>query len=397
MTHRHLLPWHRALAIALCAWSSGCASPARQHATAALATPSRPATIAWWNTPRRGANFFNRVETDARFRAAAAAGIGLVRLAPDKWETRERDFLLGDADAYRGLVPADLARLRAVLDLAHARGVRVVLTMLSLPGCRWSQNNGDVNDLRLYREERFQAQAIAFWRELAGALRGHPAIVGYNLLNEPRPERAPDTRGFDLSGFYARVVAAVRTVDATTPIVLDASDDASPAAFERLRPIDDPAVLYALHMYEPWPFIDHRNRRQIRYPGPVPDDDAPGGSRLWNADTTAAWLDHVARWQRAHGVPSSRIFAEEFGCPRTHDGAAQWLTDVLDAIEHHGWHWAFYSFREDTWDAMDYELGTAPLPPGYWSAVEAGHPPALVRSDTPLWRTLARRFANRRD
>ena len=76
------------------------------------------------------------------------------------------------------------------------------------------------------------------------------------------------------------------------------------------------------------------------------------------------------------------------GCP---------LTDVLDAIEHHGWHWAFYSCREDTRDAMDYELGTAPLPPGYWSAVEAGHPPTLVHTDTLLWRTLARRFANRRD
>lgn len=360
----------------------------------AVATAA-PTTITYWDTPRHGANLFDRVETDARLGAAAAAGIRLVRLAPDKWETRARDFLLGDADAYQGLVPADLARLRAVLDLAHARGVRVVLTMLSLPGCRWTQNNGGVNDLRLYRDAAFQSQAVAFWRDLARALRGHPALVGYNLLNEPRPERSRDTRGFDLSGFYARVVAAVRTVDANTPIVLDASDDASPAAFARLRRLDDPSVLYALHMYEPWPFIDHRSEGRVRYPGPVPDDDAPGGSRVWSAETVDAWLDQVARWQRETGVPSSRIFAEEFGCPRTHPGAAQWLTDVLDAIERRGWHWAFYSFREDTWSAMDYELGDAPLPPGYWEAVESGHPPALVRARTPLWRILGDRFGAR--
>lgn len=42
---------------------------------------------------------------------------------------------------------------------------------------------------------------------------------------------------------------------------------------------------------------------------------------------------------------------------------------------------------------MDYELGTSPLPDGYWEAVEAGHPPELPRSDNPLWQVIAGRLA----
>ena len=58
--------------------------------------------------------------------------------APDKWQGAGRDFLLGDADAYEGIPPADLAELRRVLDDAHAADLRVVLTTLSLPGARYA-------------------------------------------------------------------------------------------------------------------------------------------------------------------------------------------------------------------------------------------------------------------
>jgi len=35
----------------------------------------------------------------------------------------------------------------------------------------------------------------------------------------------------------------------------------------------------------------------------------------------------------------------------------------MDAVEERGGHWAFYSFREDEWDGMDYELPES-LKPG---------------------------------
>src|SRR5436309_2849176 len=83
-------------------------------------------------------------------------GLELVRLVPDGWRTRRRDFLIGDADRFTAIDTTDLARLRAVLDDAQAAGVRVVLTMFSLPGARWRQKNGDRDDGRLWADTTYR-------------------------------------------------------------------------------------------------------------------------------------------------------------------------------------------------------------------------------------------------
>ena len=142
----------------------------------------------YWDRQRRGANLFNRVETAERLRAAAAAGIDFVRLAPNKWVGTGRDFLLGDADRFTAIPGADLARLRSALDDARAADLKVVVTTLSLPGARWRQHHGNRSDFRLWREARYANEAEAFWRQLAAALRGHQALAGYNLVNEPHPD-----------------------------------------------------------------------------------------------------------------------------------------------------------------------------------------------------------------
>jgi hypothetical protein len=66
--------------------------------------------------------------------------------------------------------------------------LKVALTMLSLPGARWRQNNGGVDDARLWTEPEWTTHAERFWSDLASAVRDHPAIVAYNPINEPHPD-----------------------------------------------------------------------------------------------------------------------------------------------------------------------------------------------------------------
>lgn len=360
---------------------------------AAVGEPERPAAMDFWGTPRRGANLFDRLESGARLRAAAAAGIEWVRLAPDKWKGEGRDFLVGDADSFAGVPAADMARLRAVLDSADAAGLKVALVMLSLPGARWRQHNGNRSDFRLYRDERALAQAAEFWRQVAGALRGHPAIVAYDLLNEPHPDRA---RGIDprrLADVQRRLVAAIRSADPDTPVMLEGAAFASPRGFAALEPLEDPHALYSFHFYEPWPYIDHRQAGRWRYPGPVPAEDDTSRREAWGPGQIASALAPVVAWQARHGIASSRVICAEFGVPRTHPGAEAWLGDVIRACERQRWHWAFYSFREDTWAAMDYELGPGPLPRGYWLAAESGRVVELPRRPNALWDVVRRGLA----
>ncbi len=364
--------------------------------------------IGFWATQKKGANMMNQVQTEAQFAEAAAHGIQWIRLAPDKWKAHGKDFLIGDADNYAGLDQVDLATLKAALAAADRQHVKVVLAMLSLPGDRWRQLNGGKDDLRLWRDPRYWDQAVAFWRDLAAALKDEPAVVGYNIINEPHPEKIggfeeDGTRDFvrwyrgaastaaDLNAFYARIVAAIRGVDPQTPVMLDAGLYAAPDAFEYLLPVDDAKTLYAFHMYEPYAFTAPANKGQYRYPGKAP---FRGAVRLWDAERVAWYLDNVGAWQRRRNVPSNRIVGSEFGCYRRNAGCAAYLGDVMAAIDAQRWHWAFYAFREDGWDGMDYEAGTAKLPWKYWQDVEAGKRPEPPREDdpkkNPLWGVIAK-------
>lgn len=380
----------------------------------AIAAPQGTAGdgMSFWAQQRKGANFFNAVPTRERIEAAGEVGIEFIRLAPNKWKSNERDFLLGDAGEFRALVEEDLGRVRQFLDDAHEVGLKVVLTMLNLPGSRWRQQNDGKDDLRLWREPKYAQQAAEFWRQLAARLKGHPALVAYNLLNEPHPERASGFDDFwaqpfrawyekaagtaaDLNRFNRQLVAAIRAVDATTPIVIESGLYATPWAFEYLEPVDDANTLYSFHMYEPYEYTTHRiNQGRFAYPGAVP----VGGKqqrREWNREELRKFLQPVVDWSRRHKIAPHRVVVGEFGVDRRTKGAAAYLADLVSLFNEQGWHWAFYAFREDTWDAMDYELGSGPLGGAYWKAVEAGENPEPPRKPNPLFEVLRREFRPR--
>lgn len=337
---------------------------------ALFATLAQAADIAFWDTPRHGGNSFNGQPPDeAYFRALRATGATWARLTPAKWKGEGRDFLIGNADDYRGIPASDLAQLRAAMDVAQAAGIKVVLVPLSLPGNRWVQHNGDKPDDRLWRDRRYWDQSAAFWRDLAAAVKDHPALAGYNLLNEPTPEKgmgldeqaAPEARRrwyakhrgttHDLPAFYEHVIQAIRQVDADTPLMLDGGWYAHAWSFSYWTPLKDAKLLYAFHMYEPYDITSApqiKRKPQRRYPNPAFDKAA-----------MQQFLGVPFEWAKANGVPVSRLVAGEFGCVRVWVDCAAYLADVLDTLNDHGAHWAFYSFREDVWEGMDYEIPPA--------------------------------------
>ena len=369
--------------------------------------------IDFWNTPRHGGNSFNRLPPDQTyFEALRAYGATWVRLSYDKWQPAQRDVLLGDADHYQGLPAADLKRLRDTLDRAHQAGLKVVIAPLSLPGMRWSQNNQGQFDDRLWQDKRFWSQAATFWRDLARELKDHPAVAAYNLINEPAPEKhgglaehAPaqqmqrwygQARGSarDLPALYGQLLAAIREVDTHTPIMVDAGWYAGADAFSYWpEPLQDERVLYSVHMYEPYAATSAPNlsrKRPFAYPGPVP---FAGARQYWDDERVEQYLAQALGWVDAMKVPRSRLVVGEFGCMRRLPGCRQYLEDVLTVLERNQLHWAFYSFREDSWDGMDYELGVAKVPWRYWQAIEQGTPDSLPRRATEVFEPIRRRLA----
>ncbi len=367
--------------------------------------------ISFWNTTKKGANCFNRKVTEEYFIAAQELGLDYIRLVPDKWEGEERDFLIGSCDEFTAINESDFQELLRILDLAHKYDQKIVLGMLSLPGCRWGQLNNDKIDYRLWQEPGYQEQAVAFWVELASRLKDHPAIVAFNPLNEPHPAlgdgiedllgdtfadwlKKHEGSSRDLNLFNRRMVEAIRNVDSDTPILIEGYGYGGREGLSFVTPIEDKNILYSFHFYEPYNYTSSRaNKGKYSYPDKMPEwwNSPPV---TWTKDTLRLRLQTVSNWSSKNNIPKNRIVAAEFGCGRLNKGATQYLTDLVDLLNEFNWHWAFYSFREDTWQAMDYELGTLPTNGSFWKAVENGEASKLYQTDDPLWSIFKSQFTS---
>ncbi|MDR1267531.1 MAG: glycoside hydrolase family 5 protein [Holosporales bacterium] len=355
--------------------------------------------IAFWEESQRGTNIFNGQVNREDIRAAKKYNIKFVRLSLDKWPSKRKDFLMGDADHYDQLDSNDLTYLKKVLAMFAEEGMPVVITMLGLPGCRWSQHNGGTYDSRIWQDPQYRKQAVKFWKDLARALRTCPIVVAYDVLNEPRPEDLLSGRISDhpeqhpelqkraqhpLRAFHEEVVEAIRSVDPNTPILLEASAYADPGAFRYMHSLDAQYILYSFHMYEPYAYTNRKNCGKYLYPGTI-------NGKYWDRAALEAYMRAVVDFQRAYHIPSKRILVGEFGGYRKQSNLPQYLHDLLQIFEGHHWHWAFYAFREDSWDGMDYELGSDGLPWSYWKAVERGETPRVERKDSwPQFTVLKR-------
>lgn len=389
------------------------------HWTAAIAVslsqPARAADLlSFWDQPVQGGNVFNgQPKNAAYYEALADTGADWVRLTFSKWKGKNRDFLIGNADHYTGLVAEDLVVLRAEIDAAHAAGLKVVIAPLTLPGARWVQQNDGVFDDRLWSDPTYHDQAVQFWIDLATALKDHPAVAAYNVVNEPAPERKTDLgenasseelRDWqtaqsgtprDLLMFYENVISAIRKVDAVTPVMVDSGWYANPRSLAAWpRALSDARVLYAFHMYEPYEATSSPNMKRdvpLRYPGLTTSH--MGGELQWDRAAVALHVGAAFDWADGHGVLPTRIVGAEFGCMRLWADCGTYLTDVIDGIEARGGHWAFYSFREDVWDGMDYELSPSVTPGQFYWFGEQGKADTLPR-DGKLMDLLRQRMTD---
>ena len=122
-------------------------------------------------------------------------------------------------------------------------------------------------------------------------------------------------------------------------------------------------------------YTNHKtNKGRFRYPGSI-------NGKQWNKEELENYMSSVVTFQKLHNIPSNRILVGEFGGHRTTLGLDKYFQDLIYIFTKHDWHYAFYAFREDVWDGMDYELGDKKLPWSYWQAIEKGHQTYLERKD----------------
>jgi len=367
-----------------------------------------------------GANSFNDIPpSQDYFNALAEYGGEWVRLSWTKWESPSGGaFLIDDPSNYTGLVEGDVLILKRVIARAEQSGLKVVLTPLSLPGAVWTQHNGDQIDDRLYSDKKYWEQSGAFWRDMAFIFKDDPTVVAYNLLNEPTPERAvgyekgtveediswyqkqKDTAG-DLPALYNYIVESIRLVDPETAIMVGGGFFANPKGFDYFQEsLEDKNILYDFHMYQPWAATSVQNVRngsKLDYPGEM---KIWGRTEIWDAERVSQTIRQPFDWASKHGIPKSQIVMGEFGCHRYLKWCPIYMEDVLSAADELGIHWAFYTFRSDSWGGMDYELGNQPPSKAstgvsvqsFWELSDENRLSEVPRSNTAAFEPISRRL-----
>ncbi|MEU0744489.1 cellulase family glycosylhydrolase [Streptomyces sp. NPDC006134] len=110
----------------------------------------------------------------------------------------------------------------------------------------------------LYEDPDLRRAQEDMWRVLAGRFADHPAVLGYDLINEPMGEIAPGedlptaARRIErdhLTPMYNRLADAVRTVDDDSWIFFEPTPIVGEGVPTGLGRIDDPKAVYAPHFY----------------------------------------------------------------------------------------------------------------------------------------------------
>lgn len=237
-----------------------------------------------------------------------------------------------------------LEELDRALEACRRYGLRVVVDLHTPPGGRYANN-----DVAIFFESTYQDHFVALWETMARRYRGHPAIWGYDLINEPVQSKPSPAGVADYLGAQVRAAKAIRVIDPQVAIFIEAAEWDSAAGFLELEPVDVPNVVYQVHMYVPSAFTHQgvsNERTGIRYPGEI-------DGRRWNRGELRRVLEPVREFQLAYNV---HIYVGEFSAIRWAPGAVDYLRDCIELFEEYGWDWTYHAYRE--WDGWSVEHGS---------------------------------------
>ena len=329
-----------------------------------------------WEKGFGGVNMPADPASELDFAAAASYGVRVIRIGA-LCDAKDLSYLLdpgsndtqGDKQHLLSVIP----RLKHTIQKAALVGLKIILTMADLPGCPFRSSKSSIS--AFWSSSPCRIRAAKFWGMLVKCLIDvKNLIMGYDLINEPYTPEDQNADYFndmpiaykeELGHFYKLALEEIRKHDKDTMVIVKSTWFANPRTIDMLTPLPDSNVVYSIHVYVPPQLTFPRKFNcfqdlSISYPGPVPkwkkyihEQVVIDFQYLYNLLS-----ETVCKWQLTHCIPSNRILVAEFGICREVPGSQQYLTDLVRIFTEFEWSWLLFSFRDEEWDAMDYELGT---------------------------------------
>lgn len=250
----------------------------------------------------------------------AAAGFNTVRV-PLHWALFMRD---GAPPRFEGPGWALIDRLIAWCSEA---GLHVLLDLHAAPGGQTGVNHDDGSGFPLtFYVPRYRSETVALWHAIAARYAREPAVLGYDLLNEPiSPYNDEDYLNPRLEPLYADIIAAIRSVDTNHAVFL-----AAPQWSTNFAPFGAPLAANAVYTYH----------------------------EFW-ADPRRSAIQDYLNFSYRYNVP---VFLGESG-----ELTDRWNSKFRSLHERFGIGWSFWTYKEM---ASTSTVVSTRVPPG-WQAIEA--------------------------
>ncbi|HEX3044572.1 MAG TPA: cellulase family glycosylhydrolase [Bacillota bacterium] len=251
-----------------------------------------------------------------------------------------------DMSEYDAWLNDALYDLDRVLSYCKTYRIKVIIVLMSVPGGR----NADQENLIFYNQT-FHDKFISVWQKIASRYNQHPALLGYDLINEPTQLNSPP-QGLDCLSTQLEAAEAIRIIDPITRIYIEVTNGDGPLGYSNFKPVNLPNVEYEVHMYEPHEFTHQQVNGNFlpvaTYPGTI-------NSIYYDQNQLKEILQPARDFQVKYGV---RMYVGEFSAVRWAPGAAQYLKDCIDIFEEYGWDWSYHAYRNWTGWNLEHEDGT---------------------------------------
>ena len=227
-----------------------------------------------------------------------------------------------------------LTWLRNMLTQCQTLGIIGVVSMNEFPvdpSLRITQSSPEFWGNRTYLDE-----VIAKTEALIKQIKPFTSLGAVELISEPEVRRqgkvSVPPQWQDLLG---RIVKTIRT-HSDVWIVATPAPGGIPVSYVGFLPLDDPHILYNMHMYVPYAFTHQgigKRTEEYHYLGTIQ-------GQYWNKGRIEATLAQVAWFQREHSVP---IWVGEFSAARWAPGGEAYLEDLADIFSRNNWGWAYFN------------------------------------------------------
>ncbi|MER0447960.1 cellulase family glycosylhydrolase [Streptomyces sp. Edi4] len=200
-----------------------------------------------------------------------------------------------------------------------------------------------------------RAHYAAAWAHVAARFADDPAVLGYDLMNEPfgGSVQGPAFEAGPLAALYRQTIAAVRAVDHDSWIFVEPEAVSANWGLPSALPyLPDPRgsgerarIAYAPHLY------------------PLPMDlggGYTGDAGKWVDRTLASWREQTEKTARRLGAP---VLIGEYGLDIALPGALRYVEKVRALADAMGAGTAYWSNDPGSWAPWDQSLRPTPLLP----------------------------------